>query len=149
GAGNWKALGLELVQDESLPGIRLARGADRVVISELEAEINGKRIPFLSGMANVSNQASEHLPIAAFDGDPKTGWAVSTYNEVPQVMLALRLTRPLETAADSVITVRLRQDSEFRRATAGRFRIALSSGEYAWPNPEKGKQIPDAALKAL
>jgi hypothetical protein len=149
GVGKWRALGLELVQDESLPGIRLARGADRVVISELELESNGKRIPFRSGMANVSNQASEHLPVAAFDGDPKTGWAVNTYNEVPRVMLALRLAEPFETDADAVLTVRIRQESEMRRAVAGRFRIALSSGEYAWPNPDKGKSIPDPVLRAL
>jgi hypothetical protein len=29
GAGTWKALGLEVVQDEYLPGLRVARGADR------------------------------------------------------------------------------------------------------------------------
>jgi len=149
GAGTWKALGLELVQDEGLPGIRLARGADRVVISELEAEMDGKRIPFLSGISNVSNQASEHLPIAAFDGDPKTGWAVSTYNETTKVMLALRLKQPLETASDSVITVRIHQDSELRRATLGRFRIALTANDYAWPSAEKGKEIPTPVLTGL
>ena len=149
GAGTWQELGIELVQDESLPGIRLARGADRAVISELELERNGKRIPFRSGMANVSNQASEHLPVAAFDGDPKTGWAVNTYNEVPRVMLELRFAEPLETAAGEVLTVRIRQESELRRATIGRFRIALSAGEYTWPNPDKGKEIPDAVLRAL
>src|SRR5205085_2422572 len=110
GAGTWKALGVELVQDEALPGIRLARGADRVVITEMEVEANGKRVPLLSGMSNVSNQASEHLPIGALDGNPKTGWAVSTYNEVTRVMLALRLAQPLTTAADTVLTVRIHQD---------------------------------------
>ena len=149
GAGKWRALGIELVQDENLPGIRLARGSDRVVFSEIELERAGKRIPFQSGMSNVSNQASEHLPVAAFDGDPNTGWAVNTYNEVTHVMLGLRMREPLETSPNDVLTVRLRQESEWRRATAGRFRIALSSGEYAWPDPRPGKQIPDAVLKAL
>jgi Protein of unknown function (DUF1553)/Protein of unknown function (DUF1549)/Planctomycete cytochrome C len=149
GVGKWRALGIELVQDESLPGIRLARGSDRVVISELELERNGTRIPFRAGMSNVSNQALEHLPIAAFDGNPKTGWAVNTYNEVTRVMLALRLFEPLETRGDEVLTVRIRQEAEQRRATMGRFRIALSPGEYAWPNPEKGKEIPANVLRAL
>jgi hypothetical protein len=31
----------------------------------------------------------------------------------------------------------------------GRFRIALSSGEYAWPTADKGKEIPDAVLRAF
>ncbi|MDE3167087.1 MAG: DUF1553 domain-containing protein, partial [Acidobacteriota bacterium] len=149
GEGTWRALGIELVQDESLPGIRLARGADRAVISELELESGGRRIAFRAGMSNVSNQAQEHLPVAAFDDDPKTGWAVNTYNEVTRVMLALRMKEALHTQANDVLTVRIRQESEYRRATIGRFRIALSAGEYAWPNPEPGKEIPDAVLKAL
>jgi len=48
-----------------------------------------------------------------------------------------------------VITVRIHQDSERRRATIGRFRIALNSDEYAWPSPEKGKEIPAAVLGPL
>src|SRR5947199_6127817 len=47
------------------------------------------------------------------------------------------------------MTVRLRQDSEFRRATLGRFRIALSDNDYAWPSPEKGIEIPEPVLRGL
>ena len=50
GAGSWTALGLEVVQDESLPGLRVARGADRVVITEIEAEVGGKRASFSGGI---------------------------------------------------------------------------------------------------
>ena len=64
-------------------------------------------------------------------------------------MLALRFAEPVETDADSLMTVRLRQDSEFRRATLGRFRLALSANDYAWPAAEKGKEIPDAVLHGL
>ena len=52
-------------------------------------------------------------------------------------MLALRFAEKLHTQKDSVITVRLHQDSEIRRATIGRFRIALSDAEYSWPSFEK------------
>ena len=149
GAGTWRALGLEVVQDESLPGIRVARGADRLVITEIEADLGGKRLPFLTGKANLNNQAAEHPPDAAFDGDPKTGWAVSTYNEVSKIVLALHFAAPVTTQAGSVMTVRLRQDSDFRRATLGRFRLMLSGNDYAWPSAEKGKEIPDAVLRAL
>jgi len=149
GAGTWTQLGLELVQDESLPGIRLARGADRLVITELDAALDGRKLTFFNGAANLSNQASEYLPIGAIDGDPKTGWAASAYNETPHVMLALRFAEPVATAAGATLTVRIHHDSEFRRSTLGRFRIALSSGEYAAPSPDKGKEIPDAVLRAL
>src|SRR5262249_27021308 len=36
GAGTWTALGVEIVQDESLPGLRVARGADRMVLTEVD-----------------------------------------------------------------------------------------------------------------
>ncbi len=45
GAGRWTALGLEVVQDESLPGMRLARGADRLVVTEVEAEMSAGSCP--------------------------------------------------------------------------------------------------------
>ena len=153
GAGSWTALGLEVVQDENLPGIRVARGADRLVITEVEAESTDaghtRKAPFSTATANLNNQAPEYNPIGAMDGDPNTGWGISSYSEVAKAFLALRFAQPLETGADTMITVRLRQDSELRRATLGRFRLALSRGEYSWPHPDKGKELPDAVLRAL
>ena len=73
-------------------------------------------------------------------------------------MLALRFAEKLKTQKDSVITVRLHQDSDIRRATIGRFRIALSDAEYSWPSFEKrgeeGRRfdqhrVADAIVKAL
>lgn len=149
GAGVWKQFGLEVVMDEGLPGLRVARGADRLVITELEVENAGRKVPFLTGMANLSNQAAEYLPAGAIDGDPKTGWAINAYNDTTKAFLALRFAQPLETTAATVLTVRIRQDSEFRRATLGRFRLALSHSENSWPTAEKGKEIPQAVLTAL
>ena len=86
GAGTWTALGVEVVQDESLPGIRVARGADRVVITEVEADVGRPHASrSRAGASNLSSPAPEYPPDAAFDGDPKTGWAEATYNENPQV----------------------------------------------------------------
>jgi hypothetical protein len=149
GAGSWTALGVEIVQNDSLPGLRVARGADRVVLTEVEAESGGRKASFSVGASNLNMTAPEHPPAAAFDGDPKTGWAVATYNENSKLVLALRFAQPVQTEAGTVMTVRLRQDSSYRRATLGRFRLALSSGEYSWPAAEKGKEIPDAVLRAL
>jgi hypothetical protein len=148
-AGTWRQIGLELVQDESLPGIRLARGADRLVITELDAELDGHKLQFVNGLANLSNQSAEYLPVGAIDGDPKTGWAASAYNETPKVMLALRFAEPITIRGGQTLTVRIHHDSEFRRSTLGRFRIALSSGMYSPPNPDKGKEFPAALLNAF
>jgi Protein of unknown function (DUF1553)/Protein of unknown function (DUF1549)/Planctomycete cytochrome C len=150
GAGTWTALGIDVVQEDSLPGIRVARGADRLVITEVEAEVSGSgRAPFASAMSDVNLPAPAFPALAAIDGNPKTGWAIATYNETTKAMLALRFTAPVHTSADSVMTVKIHQDSDYRRATMGRFKLALSSGEYTWPHPDKGKEIPDRVLKAL
>src|SRR5262249_4735830 len=142
-------LGIELVQDEGLPGIRVARGSDRVVITEIEAEVSGRRAAFSAGTSNLNNPSPEHPPLAAFDGDPRTGWAEATYNEVSKSFLALRFAEPLKTEADSVMTVRLHHDSAFRRATLGRFRLALATDPYAWPAADKGKEVPGSVMTAL
>ncbi len=149
GAGTWREMGLEVVMDESLPGLRVARGGDKLVINEIEVRAGSQPVRFVTGIANLNGQANEYLPSGAIDGDPNTAWAISGYNEVAKAFLALKFAAPLATTAETVLTVRLRQDSPVRRATMGRFRLHLSASEYSWPAADKGKEIPDATLKAL
>ena len=137
GPGRWTALGIEVFQDEGLPGSRFARGADRFVLSEIEAEAGAEKTkPKVLGFVLANSERTGELPqneaTAAIDGDPGTGWAVS-YGESFNPFLALRLAEPLTTTASTVVTVRLRQESEIRRATIGRFRVLLSAGEHSWP----------------
>jgi hypothetical protein len=138
GAGAWTALGVEVVQDDSLPGNRLARGSDRLVVSEVEADLSGHgKLSFALATSSVTPDfAPEYPAMAAIDGDPKTGWGVAGPGENRNLFLALRFTEPLHTEVDSEITVRLRQDSEYRRSTIGRLRLALSTAQYSWPDPE-------------
>ncbi len=138
GEGTWTALGVHIVQEDSLPGERLARGADRVVITEVEAEMAGRKLKFVLATATNNADVSPDVPaMAAIDGDPSTGWGISGPGDNNDIMLALRFAEKLRTQKDSVITVHLHQDSEVRRATAGRFRIALSDAEYSSPSFEK------------
>jgi hypothetical protein len=138
GEGIWTALGVHIVQEDSLPGERLGRGADRVIVTEVDAEADGKKLRFVLASESNNPDLSADVPaMAAIDGDPKTGWGISGPGDNNDIMLALRLSEKLKTAKDSVITVRLHQDSEIRRATIGRFRIALSDAEYSWPSFEK------------
>jgi len=144
GPGVWTALGVEVVQDESLPGIRVARGADRLVVTEVEAELSeegkppGRKLDFVLATSSVGaqNQSMEYHPMAAIDGKAGTGWGIDTYGEIANLFLSLRFAGKVRTQADAVISVRLRHDSDFRRATMGRFRLALSSAGYSWPTPE-------------
>src|ERR1700722_14149832 len=159
GEGTWTALGVHIVQEDSLPGERLARGADRVVITEVDAEMNGRKLKFVLATQSNKSDISPDVPaMAAIDGDPTTGWGISGPGDNNDIMLALRFAEKLKTQKDSVITVRLHQDSEVRRATIERFRIALSDAEYSSPSFEKRPKkdgnstntgLPDAIVKAL
>ncbi len=155
GEGVWTALEVDVVDDETLPGARVSRGADRFVLTEVEAEVadaSGPAAKLAFVMATATAQALEHPAGAAIDGDPRTGWGIFTYLE-PKTVLALRFAEKLHTQAGSTLTVRLRHDSAYRRATIGRFRLALSSAEHSWPEAEdnaaKGKGLPQDVLKAL
>lgn len=159
GAGVWTALGVEVVQDDSLPGNRFARGADRFVLTEVEAVIESPKpkvqspvsrprtsdfglrtqdlrpqtIEFVLATTDGFGQQIENPATAAIDGDRKTGWGVSQ-NDGRSAFISLRLREKLQTEADSLITVRLRHESDIRRATIGRFRLALSKAEHSWPD---------------
>ena len=137
GEGAWTALGVDVFQDESLPGTRFARGADRFVLTEVDAELAEpgaapRKLPFVLATSGGVGERVENPPMAAIDGDPKSGWGVTIVEEY-NPFLALRFAEPVHTRAGSIITVRLHHDSDLRRATIGRFRLALSATTYAWP----------------
>ena len=176
GAGTWNQLGIDVVQDESLPGARYARGADRFLLSEIEAELleAGQPARTLSLVMATVNDAPPSVPstttdpsmppLAAIDGNPHTAWGVR-FGEARDPFLAVRFAEPVTTTADSQIVVTLRHESELRAAVIGRFRLALSADAYAWPpiasagrrirskDPTGAKSwasgLPDDVMKAL
>ena len=144
GSGAWHQLGIEVVQDESLPGARYARGADRFLLSEVEAELvedgqPARRLQFTMATVN-DNPASVPSsttdpgmpPLAAIDGNPNTAWGIR-FGEARNPFLAVRFAEVLNTTADSTLVVTLRHESELRRAVIGRFRLALAADPFAWP----------------
>ncbi len=149
GAGEWTALAVDVLADESLAGVRVARGADRLLISEVEADAGQGKLAFSLATASLAFPAPDLPPMAAIDGDPKTGWGLTIYGNNTHV-LALRFAEKLRTTADSTVTVRLRHDSDFRRATAGRFRLALSSAIHSWPDSiARGRRSTDPVRTGL
>lgn len=136
GAGEWTAFGVEAVQEESLPADRFARGADRFVISEIEAEANSsqpQKLSFVLATTDKFGEQIENHAQNAIDGDSQTGWGVA-YGDGRNGFIALRLATKLRTTAETLLTVRLRQESPVRKALLGRFRVALSSAEFSWPD---------------
>ncbi|MBL8234631.1 MAG: DUF1553 domain-containing protein, partial [Bryobacterales bacterium] len=136
GAGTWTAIGLEVIMDESLPGIRIARGSDRLVLTGVEVDVANSPVPLSLATVNSTFAVADLAPAWVLDNDPKTGWGLSSYGESRNPFLALRFAQKLQTAADTVLTIRLRHDSEYRKATLGRFRFWMSAVEHAWPGSE-------------
>jgi hypothetical protein len=144
GAGTWHQLGLDVVQDESLPGARYARGADRFLLSEIEAELvepdaPSRRLTFSTAIVNdappsvpSSTTDPSMPPLAAIDGDPRTAWGIR-FGEARDPFLGVRFAQPLHTTSDSRLIVTLRHESELRGAVIGRFRLALAADAFAWP----------------
>ncbi|MBS1788977.1 MAG: PSD1 domain-containing protein [Acidobacteria bacterium] len=141
GAGEWTALGIEVVQDESLPANRVARGADRFVLTEVDTSVGRTPLSFVLATTDRAGEWPENHPMNAIDGNAKTGWGMS-FADGRGAFIALRLAQKLKTDAESVVTVRLHHDSELRRATIGRFRLALSSAEYSWPDHQAKSSRP-------
>jgi hypothetical protein len=165
GAGIWTSFGLEIDTDASLPGADISRGSDRFVISEIDAAYSpdgrgpGKKIPFVLAYSTVPPTAG-FPAMAVLDGNPKTGFGIA--GAAKQPFLILRLAEPLRTSPASHLIVRVHQDSDYRQATIGRFRVAVSSGKYSWadngvapktevaknvkPYPDDKKANPEAAV---
>jgi Protein of unknown function (DUF1553)/Protein of unknown function (DUF1549)/Planctomycete cytochrome C len=144
GPGTWSQVGVDVVQDESLPGARYARGADRFLLSEIDIQLAEPGVPartLTRSLATVNdappsapntNVDPSMPPLAAIDGDPLTAWGIR-FGEARNPFLAVRLAEPVQTTADSRIVVTLRHESELRGAVIGRFRLALAADAAAWP----------------
>jgi hypothetical protein len=144
GAGTWNQVGVDVVQDESLPGARYARGADRFLLSEIDVQLVEPGVPARTltlSMATVndappavpsSTTDPSMPPLAAIDGDPRTAWGIR-FGEARDPFLAVRFAEPVQTTAESRMIVTLRHESDLRSASIGRFRLALSADAFAWP----------------
>ena len=77
--------------------------------------------------------------MAAIDGNPQTGWGVG-FGEHRNPFLALRFEKDVVTSADTLITVRIKQDSAFRNAVIGRFRLAMSDAHFSAPETGDSNQ---------
>ncbi len=153
GGGEWTALGINVVQDESLPADRFARGADRFVLTEIEAELSPgsgagpQSLNFVLATTDGFGQQVENPAMAAIDGDSKTGWGIS-FGDGRDGFIALRLAQKIKTHPDSIVTVRMRHDSKWRKATIGRFRLALSSAVHSVPDHTAKSNKPLRGLPA-
>ena len=142
GPGLWSNVGIEVDSDLSLPGANVSRGSDRFVVTEVDAaySADGRQPPKRAAFSlaySVTKPTTGYSAMAAIDGNSQTGWGF--FGGAGRPFLILRFAEPLRTGPDSTLVLRLHQDSKYRRATLGRFRIALSSGTPLWPDPPSGE----------
>jgi hypothetical protein len=152
GAGAWTELGLDVVDDESLPGNRISRGADRFLLTAVEAVLQepgrpARKLTFSTALGDTTT--NNGMPATGvLDTNTETGWGVAL-GESSDPFLALRFAEKLATTPDSRLIVTLRHDSTaYRRAVLGRFRLALASGDFSWPadgtSAKRSKKAADA-----
>ena len=147
GEGEWTGVRLECLTDESLPGNRSARGGVGFSLTEIEfhVEENGqdRKLGIAGGSASVIETG---LPfVAAFDGNPRTGWGLRHMSSRRQYA-AFTFAKPISATSNTVLRVTLRHDSTIRRATIGKFRLAVSEVSDATHDTNG---VPDDVLKAL
>jgi len=155
GKGVWRSLGVEIARDDTLPGGYVARGGLGVELSEVEASLSQpgaptRKLTFSVGAASGTRFLSGAIDTsvaAAIDGDPKTSWLVGDFGtSASNPFVALQLSEPVVTSETAVIVLAFRHESATRRATLGRFRVALSAGP-AWPDDaSQGGTVEDSVV---
>ena len=148
GAGKWFSLGIEVSSDDRLPGARLARGSDRLVVTEVDVSAHGAPVKAIAARSNVAFWADGLTPWNVIDGKPDTGWGVATYRSQRTNFLIVDFASPLDTKTGEIVTVRIRHDSPVRRAVTGRFRLFLASTPHAQPAMDRSRDLSIAGIGA-
>ena len=148
GLGKWHSIGLEVSSDDRLPGARLARGSDRLVVTEVEVAAKGSRVKPVSARSNVAFWDAGLTPWNVIDGKADTGWGVATYRSQRTNFLVVDFAVPVETKPGETVTVTIRHDSPIRRAVTGRFRLFLASTPHPQPAMDRSRDLAIPALSA-
>lgn len=144
GPGQWSALLIQTEVDENYPGNRIGRGWVSYLLTGLELEApGGRRITLVDAQAD--RQTERYPAMGAIDEDPVSGWG-HEFGHSAGHRLLVRFAHPVEAAAGETWTIRLLQESNIRRATIGRFRLALTSVEGATLD---ANLLPQAVIEAL
>jgi mono/diheme cytochrome c family protein len=147
GAGVWHALRLETLTDEMFAGNRIARAGTTFVITDFRVSAgDGRRArPVRLDHVMVDSDGDGFPAVAMLDGHADTGWAITSgHSRAHQA--AFHFASPLVTDGHTTVTVRIAQESKQRRATIGKFKLAMH--ELERPSYEN-KTMPDSVLKAL
>ena len=148
GAGTWRSVGIEVARDDSLPGGYVARGGIGAEVSEIEATMNGRKLPFVIAAAAGGRGSDVDLgPVSAIDGDLHTAWSFGDFGtSASNPFAAFQFDHDVTTAQNDTIVIRIRQMSSVRHATLGRFRLALSAGPAFADDALNGGTVEDVRI---
>ena len=150
GSGVWTGLRLSTETSEDLPGNRVGRGWRSFAITDASVWLADDRRPperVLLSTATANRDSARYPAGAAIDPDSASAWAVE-HGHSGNHRLTVQFAAPLATDEQSVVIVRLAQQSSHRQATLGRFRLALSRA-LPVPNEDVPQQALLDALQAV
>ena len=142
------SLRLEAIRHESMTAGGLARSdSGNFVLTDLQLRIQplgaDQAEPLRIAGAEATYEQGSHKITNAFNGDPRTGWAVHEGRMVDRDHEAVfRFEKPAAVPPNSTIVITLRHDSPHQHHNLGRFRLSLSA------DPQAGLGSRDAALHA-
>ncbi len=131
------AIRLDAIQDNSMTAGGLARSdSGNFVLTEIELQWrrkdNAELHPLKIGSAEATFEQGGFKIATAYDGNPKTGWAVYEGRKLDRSHTGVfRLAESLEVPEGSEIVVTLRHESPHAKHNLGRFRLSVSSAEDA------------------
>lgn len=127
GAGHWTGLRLDALRHPSMTKGGLARSdSGNFVLTTLRVELpDGQALPMTA--VEATREQGELKLAGVTDDVPSTGWAVLEGKTVDRNHAAvLRFNTPLETTADTTLTIRLKHESEHKHHNLGHFRLSLT-----------------------
>ncbi|HEV3258448.1 MAG TPA: PSD1 and planctomycete cytochrome C domain-containing protein [Gemmataceae bacterium] len=144
------AIRLEALTHPSMANKSLSRGNGNFVLTRFEVEAappGGKAQP-LKIAAAVADYSQNGFPVAsAIDGKGAPGWAVDGYRKQENRTAVFTLAQPIAGGPGTIITVRLRHESQYAQHNIGRFRLALTSADKAGLSTKVG--LPGEVAQAL
>jgi hypothetical protein len=142
-------LRIEVLPDASFQK-GLARDSDVVALMELEVREGGADSDPIAFARAEASAAMEDYPVdRAIDGDPDTGWAVTSVKkeEAVPVVAAFAFETPIPGGPDTTLHVTLRHgNSVVPKSAFGKFRISLTS---ATPALDDSQAPPEHILDAV
>lgn len=143
---------LEALRHTSMTNGSLARSVNgNFVLTEFEVEYQTaatKKTQPVKLLRAIADYSQPGYPIAnAIDGKPSTGWAVYGRPKPEDRVAVFVFEKPIQPEPGSILTIRMKHQSQFVAHAIGRFRLSVTSA--ATPSLENKNGLPPDVVAAL